>query len=219
MSVMRILTTCLLAALCAIPFTASSQVYLEPVAGYQLDANNGHNKNIQSALNIAFRKNRIYEFLFKIQQSWPVSAHQFKDSSYTLNPTLPLNEPAIKKIKRSSFSIALGNRFTILNRKKKDRLYVDFTTGLNFQHISVSYQYDKTNYTILNPDRDAREWGPFVGFGIGYMRQVANHRFFTEISIASSPTATLNYPSSYRLAAPFSLNIGYSFQISKKHGK
>ena len=196
------------------PLLLCSQIYIEPAAGYQFDVNNDHSRHFNSELRFSFKKGKLYEFMLKVQKSWPVSSG-YVDSSFSVNPNLPLYSPANKTIHTSSFSIAAGNRFKVLGMRSKNSLFVTIFTGVAFQQFDVSYKYDKANYTILNPDQTAKEGGLFVTGGLGYMRQLKNSRFIFEINIASPPAAKINYPSSFNLMSPLSFNIGYSIRIKK----
>ena len=197
-----------------------AQLYIEPVAGFQYDINN-HNKfkQINTAIQLSFRKNRHYEFILLLQKTWPLK-NLSGDSSFSTNPALPLYSNAEKTIRVSSYSLAAGHRITITGGKTNNIFSVILYAGLNVQRFAVAYKYDKNNYTILNPDKTLTAEGLFISGGFEYMRKLKKGRFFTQLIIASPPTAKLKYPASFNIMAPIYLNAGYSILIKKsKHEK
>lgn len=192
-----------------------AQLYIEPVAGLQYDINN-HNKfkQINTAVQLTLRTNRQYEIILLLQKTWPLK-YLSGDSSFSINPGLPLYSNAEKTIRASSFSLAVGNRITITGGKTNNIFSVILYAGLNAQRFAVAYKYDKNNYTILNPDRTLTAEGLFISGGFEYMRKLKKGRFFTQLIIASTPTAKLKYPASFGLMAPLYLNAGYSILIKK----
>jgi hypothetical protein len=211
---MRKLLTLFVIIITLIPAHAFSQFYIEPFAGYQKDFNNHANHFINSGIQAAY-KMKNYEFLFQIQKSWPQATH-YQDSSFTLNSSLPLYSSAQKELNTSLFSIALGNRFKVAGGKSKNSFFIKFYTGVMLQKVSVNYQYDKTNYVILNPDQTQEIAGVFISGGLEYMRQIGKGRLFFELNFSTPPADNYKYPESFNPVAPVSLNVGYSFKISKK---
>ncbi|HVM86717.1 MAG TPA: hypothetical protein VMT76_00920 [Puia sp.] len=196
------------------PFISLSQFYVEPFAGYQKDMNNYKSSFFNSGVQAVF-KMRKYELLLQLQKNFPGSWNAV-DSAFTLNTSLPLYAPAQKNISISFFSVAFGNRFRIVGKDTGACLVVKLYTGLMFQKISVKYEYDKNDYTVLNPDQSQNADGIFVSAGLEYMWQFKKSRFFADLNFSTPPWENLRYPSSYNLMAPLSFNIGYSFMISKK---
>jgi hypothetical protein len=197
-----------------LPKYSFSQIYIEPVAGYQKDLNNKRRYFLNTGLRAAFRfKN--YELLLQAQKSWPQTLSYF-DSSFTANPALPLYSPAEKQLRTSSYSFAIGNRFKVAGRKTKNNFFISMYTGVMFQKATVNYSYDKANYILLNPDQTQNFTGPFFSAGLEYMRQVKSGRLFAELNFSTLPAGKQSYPSSFGPAAPASLNIGYSIKISKR---
>ena len=198
-----------------------AQSFIEPVIGYQIDLNNDNRfKQITSALQLSLKQNRRFELLFQLQKTWPnrVSGN---DSSFTLNPALPLYANAGKTIRASAMSITTGVRISLLGVKTKNIFSFIVYTGINFQRFAVRYQYDKNNYTILNPDKTLNTAGFFLSGGIEYLRLLKNGRLFFQLSVATPPARKdFNYPSSFVFMAPLSFNTGYSIPIKKqKHEK
>jgi hypothetical protein len=197
-----------------LPKHSFSQIYIEPVAGYQKNLNNNRTYFLNTGLRAAFRFKK-YELLVQVQNSWPQTLN-YTVSSFTANPALPLNSPAEKKMRTSSYSFAIGNRFKVAGRKTKNSFFVSMYTGVMFQKTTVNYTYDKTNYILLNPDRTQSIAGPFFSAGFEYMRQIKSGRLFAELNFSTPPVGKQSYPSSFGPAAPASLNIGYSIKISKR---
>lgn len=209
-----ILVTLLLQTVCFL----QAQIYMEPFAGFQLDANNTNPrfKQVNSGIQFGFKSKGTHELVFQLQHSWPV-AFISSDSAFTANTALPLYVNAAKKIQPSSFSAAVMNRFAVAGGNTENTLYVVLTTGVVYQKIKVNYTYDKSNYSILNPDKTQERTRAYFGFGILYMRQLKKGRFFTELDFNTPPVGPkIKYPSTFKFMAPAALNIGYSFKISNK---
>lgn len=203
-----------------IGFYCKAQFYIEPIVGYQLDLNNQNKfKQINTAVQFTFRKNRHYELIFLLQKTWP-SKSLSGDAAFSLNPALPIYTNAQKTIRASYFSLAVGHRITIVGGKTNNIFSVILYAGLNVQRFAVTYKYDKNNYTILNPDQTQQLGGLYLSGGFEYMRKLKNGRFFTQLVIASPPARKIKYPASFDFVAPLSLNAGYSVLIKKsKHEK
>jgi hypothetical protein len=194
----------------------SAQVYLEPFAGYIKDLNNKKFQLLNTGVQLSYVKGRRYEMILQLQKSWPTGGRS-SDSSFTLNPNLPLYSPAAKQLRPSSITAAFGNRFKILGSNSKNAIYAKVFTGIVYQRVSVRYQYDKNNYIILNPDKTLQAAGIFLSGGLEYMRQLPTGRLFGELNFSTPPaTGKLNYPYSFNSMAPFSINIGYSILLKKK---
>ncbi len=193
-----------------------AQVYIEPFAGYQKDLNNKNFQLLNTGVQLAYKKGRRYEMILQLQKSWPFGRHS-TDSSFTLHPNLPLYSAAAKQIRPWAITAAFGNRFKILGIHSKNGVYAKVFAGFVYQRISVNYQYDKTNYIVLNPDKTLQAAGVFLSGGLEYMRQLPKGRLFGEINFSTPPaTGKLDYPYSFNLMAPFSINIGYSIVLKKK---
>ncbi len=196
-------------------FAAVAQVYIEPIAGYQLDINNKDFKQINSAVQIAFKKNNRYEFILAAQVSWPLS-YVSGDSAFTANSSLPVYAPAEKTILPGSFSFSAGHRIVLAGRNSANKLSLLINTGFTAQKIKVRYAYDKNNYTILNPDQTQQRVNIYVSGGLEYMHLLKSGRLFFQINIASPPAGKqIKYPSSFKFMAPLNFNAGYSIPIKK----
>lgn len=202
----------LIIALC--PKSSFSQIYIEPFGGYQKDINNHKGNLFNSGVQLALKR-RNYEFLIQIQKSWPLSS-KYTDSSFTLNTGLPLYAPAQKKVHPSSFSFGVGNRVKLAGRQTKNSLFATTYIGIMYQKMDISYQYDKINYVVLNPDKTISKTGLYAAIGLAYMRQFTSSRVFAELNLSSPPAGSGNYPNTIHFVAPLSLQIGYSIQLSKK---
>lgn len=194
-----------------------AQIYIEPILGYQVDINN-HSRFTQfnTGVQATFNKGKNYELVFRIQKSLGIS-YRSMDSSFTANPSLPLYSVANKTIIPGVCYFSIDHRFKLNRNKNKNQFSFLLLTGLTAQKITVTYQYDKENYTILNPDLTQKWTNLFVGAGIEYMRLIKENRLFIQLTI-SSPAAgsKIKYPSSFSFMAPLAFNAGYSILIKKK---
>lgn len=194
-----------------------SQVFLEPVTGFQYDMNNTtlHFKQVNSGLQCSFKSRGSYELVLQMLHSWPL-ATAAADSAFTTNPSLPLYAPADEKIRPSSSSFAVMHRIAVAGKKSVNSLYVVITTGVVYQQMKVSYSYDKAHYSILNPDKTQERTNIYGGIGLLFMHQLKKGRFFAAIDFNTPPAGPkINYPSSFKFMAPAACNIGYSFMIKK----
>lgn len=195
-----------------------AQIYIEPVVGYQIDLNSTKRfQQINTAVQCSFKQSKGYEFILQLQKSWSL---QFvsNDSSFTPNPALPVYANAKKTIRPLASLLALGNRITVAGKNSNNIFSVVLYTGLMSQKIAVSYQYDKNNYTILNPDKTQLRVGIFISGGIEYMRLIKTDRVFFQLNVATPPYGKkINYPSSFGFMAPLSFNAGYSILIKKNN--
>ena len=195
----------------------SAQFSIEPLVGYQIDLNNSNRyKQVNSGIQFCWNESRVYELLFQVKKSWPIASVS-GDSSFTLNPNLPVYSNAEKTIRPAALSFAIGQRFKVAGKKSSNVLFILLYTGITSQEISVNYQYDKSNYTILNPDKTQTRIGPFISGGLEYMRLLKRGRCFFQVNLSTAPIRKkIKYPSSFTFVAPLSFNAGYSIKISKK---
>lgn len=210
----KILTLLLFVTLCA-NCCKAQQIYAEPMIGYQLDLNNsGKFKQFNTGLQCSFTKGKGYEFILQVQRSWPGSTVS-ADSSFTANPSFPLYAAAKKTILPSAFSFALGHRFAVAGRKTDNIFFLLFYTGLTSQHIAVSYDYDKNNYTVLNPDQTQHRTNLYIAGGAEYMHLFNKGRIFFQVTASSPPYGKSAYPSSFHFMGPLAFNAGYSLSLKK----
>lgn len=194
-----------------------SQMYVEPMIGYQVAIGSKENfKELNSGIALSLKAGRSYELILRVQKSWSNSYHS-ADSSFTPSPSLPLYTPAYKTIKPDVWYFSIDERFIVNPKNKKQLFSILLHTGFSFQQLTVNYQYDKNNYVVLNPEHSRKAFGFFIGTGIEYMRLVKNNRVFFQLTIDSAPAPkTQTYVSGSSFIAPLALNIGYSFLIQKK---
>ncbi len=191
-----------------------AQTYIEPIVGYQIDINkNSKFHEAGLGLQAAFRLRKSYELIAKIERSIGFHVHG-SDPSFTTNISLPLYTSAAKTIKPAVWYISVDHRFILNPQNKKELFSILLHTGLTFQKITVSYQYDKSNYTILNPDQTQKANSLFIGTGFEYMRLYKYDRLFVQLTIDTAPAA--NSFSSFSFIAPLALHVGYSIAINKK---
>jgi hypothetical protein len=193
----------------------SAQIYVEPVIGYQLDMNNNGFKLVSSAVQLALQKSRRYELIFLLQKSWPLAITS-NDSAFTANSSLPVYTAAEKTILPGSFAVSIGHRFVLAGANGLNRFSLLVNTGLTAQKIKVRYRYDKSNYTILNPDQTQNRFSVFISGGVEYMRLLKSGRIFFQTVVSSPPAGKpIKYPSTFKFMAPLNFNIGYSILIKK----
>ena len=195
----------------------AAQTYLEPISGYQVDPNySSRFQQINTGAQIAFRKSRRYEFILRLQKSWALPYHS-SDSSFTANPALPLYSPALKTIEPGAWYLTIDHRFILGSKSKNHQFSILLLTGLTSQNLKVTYQYDKNNYIILNPDKTQQVSSLSIGTGFEYMRRFKDNRLFVRLTI-DAPLAggSINYPSSFTYMSPIAFNAGYSVLIKKK---
>lgn len=196
----------------------NAQKSIEPIIGYAIDINNGKYplRQFNTGVQLAWGDVRKDQLLLTAQVSIP---HTYKssDSSFTLNPALPLYQQADKKIKPFSASVSIGYRIKLFEVKTVNKFSLLLYTGLTYQHIVVNYSHDKENYIILNPEKSIKSLGIFGGGGLEYMRLLKKGNVFFQVKIDSPPLTTIkNRLPSLRLLVPLSLNVGYSFPLNKR---
>lgn len=194
-----------------------AQIYIEPIAGYQVDLNNTQKfKQINSGVQFSFKKSNRYELLMLLQRSWPVKAVS-NDSAFTANPALPVYTNAEKTIRPSISSFSIGHRIKIAGKNSANIFSIILYTGVACQKFGISYNYDKNNYSILNPDKTLDKIGFVIGESLEYMRLVENGRIFFQVNIFTPPSGKrINYPATFKFMAPLAFNAGYSLQIQNK---
>jgi hypothetical protein len=199
-----------------IAISTKAQLYVEPVAGFHQDLNNVGFKQINTALQLSFKKNSRYELILLLQKVWGLPLKS-SDVAFSLNPAMLLMTNAAKTINPSAVSIAIGHRIVIAGYNSPNRLSVMLFTGIAFQHLTVNYVYDRINYTILNPDRTINRTGFYVAGGFEYMKLTKTGRVFVQLLVASPPTGKESgYPASFHAMAPIGLNLGYSIPVKAK---
>lgn len=200
-------------------FPTNAQVYVEPIIGYQIDMTNHPRLNqLNTSVQFAFKTKRS-ELLLTLQKSWGLNRFS-TDSSFTLNPALPLSSPAHKKISPNSFSFLVTRRSFLFGNRSGQHVSFLSTIGIEYQQIHVHYTYDKNDYVILNPDKTIQQTSWTLGAGLEYMLPVKSGRFFTQLIISAfTVTQKINYPTSFGFTNPLSVNIGYSFLLKKHHAK
>ncbi len=193
-----------------------SQTYIEPLSGYQSDiANHGKFHQINSGIQLSFKKSSRYELIARIQKSWGLPYHSV-DSSFTANSTLPLYEPANKTIISEAWYLSLDHRFILKSKGKNHQFSILLLTGISGQIFKVNYKYDKVDYAILNPDQTQKTGGVSIGTGFEYMRLFKNDRLFFRLTIDAPLMGEITYPSSFKPMSLLAFNAGYSFLIKKK---
>jgi hypothetical protein len=194
-----------------------AQKYAAPYLGYQADLNNDARfKQMNMGCQFSFGQKSGNELNIQLQYALPF-AYTSNDSSFTANPSLPVYSSAKKTIKPGTASFALGGLIKLAGKNSANHFYVILSGGLAHQHIAVNYSLDKTNYTVLNPDKTQDLLGIFLSGGIEYARQLAKGRVVFQI-LSSTPLLMrkISYPSSFKTLAPLAFNTGYSIPLKKK---
>lgn len=193
-----------------------SQIYIEPIGGYQSDiANHGKFHQINSGIQFSFKKSSRYEMIARIQKSWGLPYHSV-DSSFTANNTFPLYAPANKTIIPEAWYLSLDHRFILKSKGKNHQFSILLLTGISGQIFKVNYKYDKIDYTILNPDQTQKTGGLSIGTGFEYMQLFKNDRLFFRLTLDAPVMGKITYPSSFKYMSLLAFNSGYSFLIKKK---
>jgi hypothetical protein len=207
-----------------ITLTAYTQKYLQPFVGYRAYIN-GQPKNdnrptlrqLNFGVQLLKERKENYENGFRLIIALPFSNNTVYDSSYTLNPNLPVIAFAKKTVQVYSLSASFIQKYLLFNIKQKNELGILVHTGFAYQKVKVSYDYDKKNYVILNPDKTINGYGVLLGFGLQYARFIKSNKFFVE-SMLDLPIVTSKnkYPSPLKIIFPVGFNIGYSIALKNK---
>ena len=192
---------------------SNGQIFIESIAGFQHDLNNKDFNLINTGVQFSFKKSRQYELIALLHKSWGLPVKSV-DAAYSANPAMPLMMNAAKTIKPAAVSIAIGHRITLAGKKSAHKLSALLFTGITFQRTSVNYQYDKVNYTILNPDRTLNRSGFYIAGGAEYMRQLKNARAFIQVIITTPPSGKESlYPATFKAMATLGIYAGYSIPL------
>lgn len=200
-----------------------SQKYVEPFVGYKI--NKGQNVNGAPALTIkqlcvgvqVASINKRFENVFQFNIGLPITK-KLLDSSFTLNPTLPLFKTATKSINIYSANVNFLQKFILVRFSKFDNLNFLLNTGLQYQLINVRYDNDRVNYVILNPDKTLNRFGVVLGVGINYTHYLPKGRIFVQTdAYLPAITARNKYPTQLKSMASVHFIAGYSipFKIKK----
>ncbi len=194
-----------------------AQKYATPYLGYQADLNNDARfRQVNPGCQFSFGQKSGNEFSIQLQYALPL-VNASNDSSFTTNPNLPVYSAAKKTIKPATSSISLGGLIKIAGKNSANQFFIILSGGVAYQHIAVSYSLDKTNYTVLNPDKTQNLLGIFISGGIAYTHQLVNGRIVFQM-LSSTPLLMrkISYPSSFKPLAPLAFNIGYSIPLKKQ---
>jgi hypothetical protein len=211
------LTSCFVIICCQI---CKAQFYFEPLIGYQIDQSyngrDGKFNQFNSAISFIWQCDDKYGVGIQIQRTFPRQYHSI-DSSFTANPAFPIYAPAYKTITVKFYSVSIAQHIYIFGWKNQSRINLIVNEGIMNVSMNVSYNYDKTNYTILNPDRTEIMNAAYFTPGVEYVRQLKYGKFFGQVSVTTVTNAKTGYPNSFKYYKPISLNIGYSIPIISNH--
>jgi len=203
--------------LLVLPVMAKAQWFIEPLTGYQQDlSNHGRFPLFDLGLQATLDRSRKYELIIRLQHGIGFSQHGI-DSSFTSNPALPLYAAAHKTLLPSAGYLSFDQRFKFRTRRPGHQFSVLLLLGINTQKVTVNYQYDKANYTVLNPDVTEKMSRLCVGTGVEYMRVLKNSRMFVQLTLSSHPGGMSWVPSSFSPMAPLAINFGYSVPLKRKN--
>lgn len=197
----------------------TAQITVEPYLGYSVDVHNReHFSQVNTGVYLGFINQPSYKMLVSFQGSFPVFPHTGADNAFTPDPGLPLNSIARRKTSAQALSVALSHRFRIGGRYKKNAFSAVLNFGVASHNIRVRYyDYDKENYTVLNPHIHHKKGGVFFGAGVHYDHKFKDGRLFAQF-MAGSPLLIKWNQYYYKTLAPLSLNIGYGFDMNIKKG-
>jgi hypothetical protein len=191
-----------------------SQVYIAPLAGYQLNLRNARFSQFVTGLQGSIATDDHTELILQVQRAWPRSVRS-TDSAFSPNPTVPLYTAANKTLQPSAIAIAFGGRTRLAKIGTQDAINVVALLGVKWEKIAVSYLYDKANYTILNPDQTQRRTGLYGSVGAEFKHAIAKGYLFAQILLSTAPIGRKDrYPSSFNFVVPLSFNIGYSIHLT-----
>ncbi|MFT3749239.1 MAG: hypothetical protein QM768_13020 [Agriterribacter sp.] len=202
-----------------IPFLSYSQNTVEPCVGYSIDL---ANKPAFSQANIGLQypviNHRVYQLLIRVQGGLPLNNQSGIDAAYTPDPALPLSVTAAHKAKWHSAALIIGNRFKLISWAGKNTISPFANAGIAYQKINVVYDnYNKEQYTVLNPHRDLKKFGLCIGGGIQYKRNLGAGAVFLHAEVLSSPVVDSLNNYHYKLPVPLSINIGYVVEFKKSN--
>lgn len=208
---------------CFLIFTAYPQTYIEPFLGFRANKSTEDNnkpyiilQQIYTGIQLSKLKRHNYEYAFQLSVGIPIAKKGF-DSSFTLNTNFPLYAPANKTIKVNAISTYFIQKYKLIDFKSNDDINLLLNTGLVFRQIKVTYNNDKNNYIILNPDKTKMVFGGSLGFGFQYTHTYKKNRFFIQADI-DFPIITKKdkYVNSFKTLFPLTILAGYSFEIKNK---
>jgi hypothetical protein len=195
-----------------------AQKYIEPILGIQYnqktaDAVEINIKQITLGAQICFAIRKYYENGFQINVGLPIPFKSY-DSSFSLNPGLPFYNRVDKSLSIFSSTVNFFQNFKLISFTEKDKLFFQLNIGFTYQKLSVDYTYDKTNYVILNPDKDLQKAGLYIGIGLQYLHELKNGRIFLQGSVNSPPLVKRNdYPTIYKGLLNPVIAAGYSIKL------
>lgn len=206
----------LLAVLLAVSTHCVAQIYIEPLAGYAIDVRNKPSFHLfNTGLSFSFPTQSFYEFSVGFSNSFGMT-RKGSDSAFTTNLSLPAGIRAGKSLQPSGWSLFFNNRFQFYKYGNNNALNFIVLIGIAKQKIAVSYDYNKTDYTILNPETSIEELGLYTGYGFEYVKTFNRNRLIAQLNFSTPPIAGRQPEiNSFKLMTPLSFNIGYSFQLSK----
>jgi len=105
---------CLLLLFNLITVYSFAQYYIEPIAGNSIDLNNKDYKfkQINSAIQFSWHTKSKHEWMLRVQRGWPLSVTS-NDSSFSLNPAVPVYSAVKKDLHPASLSLAAGVRLKV----------------------------------------------------------------------------------------------------------
>lgn len=197
---------------------AQSQNSIEPYIGISSDQENNYKfKQANIGLQLVVLDHKVYNMLFTFQGGLPVNKSTGIDKAYALNSELPLVADAYRETKVSSFSFGFMHRFKVATWQQKNSVSLFVSTNFLHQHIKTDYEYNKTEYTILNPHRNYKKNGFNLNFGVMYAYWLNNgHRLFAQ-GVVSTPATNKSSDDlhGYKSIAPIALHLGYAIKFKK----
>lgn len=193
------------------------QTYIEPFLGYAADIREKQNLHmVNSGVQLSFSKKSDFEFVLGICHSLGIK-RKGSDSSFTLNPTLPVYSNAPKKIHAEFSGIFSGFRAKMIKIRASQYINVNFLAGIRFQRVVVDYKLNSPDYIVLNPETNAMRFGLYVGSGLEYVYHLKKNRIIFQTNIVSPSIRRRNEnANSFNLPVPLNFNIMYSVPLRKK---
>lgn len=215
---MNILRIQALAFLFFFPLLSQAQNAIEPYIGYSIDLNNKQPlSQVNIGLQYPFIRKPIYQMLIGVRAGFPLNKRTGADEAYTFDQDLPLSINTGYETKLYSYAFIMGHRLKVVSWGDKNIISAFINVGVVYQHTAVVHSnYNMDKYTILNPHRELKKTGVFMGGGIQYKRKAGSGYTFVQLEVASPPIVESINNYHYKAAVPLALNLGYAFEFKKR---
>lgn len=197
--------------------TSIAQTYLEPIVGYAADAREKQNLSmINTGLQVSLAKKSGFEFSMGVIHGFGIKRNG-SDSSFTLNPSLPVYSNAAKTVQAEFSGIFTNYRFKLFKTGINQYINFNFITGIRLQRVLVNYRLSHPDYIVLNPETNYKRFGLYVGAGLEYVYVLENGRIIFQSNILNpSVRRRKEKINSFNQHVPLNFNIMYSIKLKNK---